>query len=253
MEKVNLEAEIREKTGKGSSGRLRRTGYIPAVLYGEKEEPQPLIVNTKDLEKAISTEAGENVIISLKVGDKARTVIVKELQTDPVRGDLLHVDLCQISLREKLKAAVPIEVRGESPGVKEGGILQHRLREIEVECFPTEIPESIPIDIGGLGIGDSLHIKDLRITGDIKILVDREETVVSIVPPTVEEVAPPTPEELVTEPEVIGEEKEAVPEEAEEEAKKKPAPPPKEAKEAKPLAKEGKKPEKAPKAEEKKR
>ena len=251
MEKISLEAEIREKVGKGSSGRLRRTGYIPAVLYGEKEEPQPLIVNTKDLEKALSTEAGENVIISLKVGDRARTVIVKELQTDPVRGDLLHVDLCQISLREKLKAAVPIEVRGEAPGVKEGGILQHRLREIEVECLPTEIPESIPVDVGGLGIGDSLHIKDLKVTGDIKILVDKEETVVSIVPPTVEEVAPPTPEEVVTEPEVIGEEKEVPPEEAEE-AKKKPALP-KAAEEAKPPAKEEKKSEKTPKAEEKKK
>ncbi len=252
MEKVSLEAEVREKTGKGSSGRLRRTGYIPAILYGGKEEAQSLIVNTKDLERALSSEAGENVIISLKVGDKTRTVIVKELQTDPVRGDLLHVDLCQISLREKLKASVPIEVRGEAPGVKEGGILQHRLREIEVECLPTEIPESISVDVSGLGIGDSLHVKDLRVTGDIKILAGGEESVVSIVPPTVEEVAPPTPEEVVAEPEVIGEEKEVPPEEAEE-AKKKPAPPPKAAEGAKPSAKEEKKPEKAPKAEEKKR
>jgi len=260
MEKINLKAEIREKTGKGSSGRLRRTGYIPAILYGGKEAPQSLIVNIKDLKKALSTEAGENVIISLKVGDKTRTVIVKDLQTDPVRGDLLHVDLYQISLKERLKASVPIEVRGEAPGVKEGGILQHRLREIEVECLPTEIPEFIPVDVSGLSIGDSLHVKDLSlpagkagVTGDLKILVDGEESVISVVPPTVEEVAPPTPEEVAAEPEVIGEEKEAVPEEAEEEAKKKPAPPPKAAEEAKPPAKEEKKPEKAPKAEEKKR
>ncbi len=251
MEKINLEAEVREKTGKGSSGRLRRTGYIPAILYGTKEEAQSLIVNTKDLERALSSEAGENVIISLKVGDKTRTVIVKELQTDPVRRNLLHVDLCQISLREKLKASVPIEVRGEAPGVKEGGILQHRLREIEVECLPTEIPESISVDVSGLGIGDSLHVKDLRVTGDIKILVDGEESVVSIVPPTIEEVAPPTPEEVVAEPEVIGEEE--VPSEEAEEAGKKPAPPLKEAKEAKPPAKEEKKPEKPAKAEEKKK
>jgi large subunit ribosomal protein L25 len=253
MEKVSLEAEIREKTGKGSSGRLRRTGYIPAILYGGKEVPQSLIVNIKDMKKALSTEAGENVIISLKVGDKTRTVIVKDLQTDPVKGDLLHVDLYQISLKERLKASVPIEVRGEAPGVKEGGILQHRLREIEVECLPTEIPEFIPVDVSGLSIGDSLHVKDLRVTGDLKILAAGEESVISVVPPTVEEVAPPTPEEAAAEPEVIGEEKEAVPEEAEEEAKKKPAPPPKEAKEVKPPVKEEKKPEKTPKAEEKKR
>lgn len=252
MEKVSLEVEIREKTGKGSSGRLRRRGYIPAILYGGKEAPQSLIVNIKDLEKALSTEAGENVIISLKVGDKTRTVIVKDLQVDPVRGDLLHADLCQISLKERLKASVPIVVRGEAPGVKEGGILQHRLREIEVECLPTEIPESIPIDVGDLRIGNSLHVKDLRVTGDIKILADGEESVVSIVPPTVEEVAPPTPEEVVAEPEVIGEKKEVPAEEAEE-VKKKLVPPPKEAKEARPPAKEEKKPEKAPKAEEKKR
>lgn len=238
MEKVSLGAETREKTGKGSSGRLRRRGYIPAILYGGKEAPQSLIVNTKDLEKALSTEAGENVIISLKVGDKTRTVIVKDLQVDPVRGELLHADLCQISLKEKLKASVPIVVRGEAPGVKEGGILQHRLREIEVECLPTEIPESIPVDVSGLSIGDSLHVKDLRITGDIRILANGEESVVSIVPPTVEEVAPPTPEEVVAEPEVIGEKKEIPPEEAE----KKPVPPPKEAKEARPPAKEEKKP-----------
>ena len=245
MEKVSLEAEIREKTGKGSSGRLRRTGYIPAILYGGQEASQSLIVNSKDLKKTLSTEAGENIIISLKVGDKTRTVIVKDLQTDPVRGDLLHVDLYQISLKERLRASVPIEVRGEAPGVKEGGILQHRLREIEVECLPTEIPEFIPVDVSGLSIGDSLHVKDLRVTGDLKILVDGEESVISVVPPTVEEVAPPTPEEVAAEPEVIGEEKEAVPEEAEEEAKKKPAPPPKAAEEAKPPAKEEKKPEKA--------
>ncbi len=249
MKKVSLEAGIREKTGKGSSGRLRRRGYIPAILYGGKEAPQSLIVNIKDLKKALSTEAGENVIISLKVGDKTRMVIVKDLQVDLIREDLLHVDLYQISLKERLKASVPIVVRGEAPGVKEGGILQHRLREIEVECLPTEIPESIPIDVGDLRIGNSLHVKDLRVTGDIKILADGEESVVSIVPPTVEEVAPPTPEEVVAEPEVIGEEKEVSPEEAE----KKPVPPPKEAKEASPPAKEEKKPEKAPKAEEKKR
>ena len=249
MEKISLEAEIREKTGKGSAGRLRKRGYIPAILYGGKEKAQSLVVNTKDLERALSSEVGENVIISLKVGDKTKTVIVKDMQTDPVRGDLLHVDLCQISLREKLKASVPIVVRGEAPGVKEGGILQHRLREIEVECLPTEIPESISVDVSGLGIGDSLHVKDLSlpagkagVTGDIKILADGEESVVSIVPPTVEEVAPPTPEEVVAEPEVIGEKKEVPPEETEE-AKKKPAPPPtkEEKKPAKPLPEETKK------------
>ena len=215
MEKISLEAKAREKTGKGSSGRLRKTGYIPAIFYGGGEKPQSLIVNTKDLERALATDAGDNVIISLKVADGTKTVIVKDLQTDPVRGDFLHVDFCQISLQEKLKAAVPILVRGEAPGVKEGGILQHRLREIEIECLPTEIPESIPIDVSGLGIGDSLHVKDLGVKGDIKILVGGEETIVSIVPPTVEEVALPTAEEEIVEPEVIGEEKEVPTEEAE--------------------------------------
>ncbi len=225
MERVSLEAEIREKTGKGPSGRLRKTGYIPAILYGGKEKPQPLIVNTRDLERALSTEAGENVIISLKVGERDfRTVIVKDLQTDPVRGDLLHVDLYQISLKEKLKASVPIVVWGEAQGVKEGGILEHRLREVEVECLPTEIPESIPIDIGDLRIGDSLHVKDLRVFGDIKILANGEEPVVSIVPPMAEVVAPPTPEEVVAEPGVSGEKKEIPLEEAKPPAKEEKAP-----------------------------
>lgn len=215
MERVELEAKLRAKTGKGPSRQLRRDGFIPAVLYGEGKEPWRLTLAVSDLKRVLATEAGKNPIIALKVGDETDTAILKEIQVDPVRREFLHADLCRISLKERLTAEVPILFLGECPGVEAGGVLQERLRELEVECLPTEIPKHIEVDISGLEIGGSIHAKDLRLAEGIKILAKPEQTVISVLPPTVIEEEVPPVEEVVAEPEAVVEGEE-IPEEKEE-------------------------------------
>ncbi len=235
MEKVSLEAEVREKTGKEAVKKLRECGLIPAVVYKAGEKTVNLKVSHQALLKALHTEAGENAIINLKLSDdkkspakksssthksstdkKTKTVIIKEIQYHPVKGNILHIDFNQISLTEKLTVDVPVEVKGESQGVKEGGVLEHILWELKVECLPTKIPERIETDVTDLKIGDSIYVKDLKVPEDIKILADPEAIVISVKPPTVEKVEEEVVEEEITEPEVITEKKKE--EEPEEEA-----------------------------------
>lgn len=230
MEFIDLQANLREGTGKGLNKKLRREGLVPSVVYKKGEETVSLKIDRKNLFKALHTEAGENVIIKLHIDGakkrKERTVIIKEIQRDPVRDHLLHVDFQEISLTETLKVKVPIATKGEAIGVKQdGGVLQHVLWEAEIECLPTNIPEKIELDISKLKIGESLQVKDILPPGGVKILDDPEAVVFSVEhPKKVEEVVAAPAEGEIQEPEVIKEKK---PEEApaEEETEK-----PKEAK-----------------------
>ena len=214
MEQVKLSASKRASFGKGHARRLRRKGLIPAIFYGHAEESIPLEVSAMELRKVLSTEAGENVIIDLKIKsngrESSRTVILKEKQLHPVRREILHVDLYQISLEEKLTATVPIEVVGESPGVKKGGILEHGLWEIEVRCLPTQIPDHIQADTSNLEIGDILHLGDLASPEEVEILGDKDQVVLVIAVPRVveEEKIEVAPVEEEAEPEVISKGKE---------------------------------------------
>lgn len=247
MEKVILKAEIRTEVGKEALKKLRRQDLVPAVIYKAKGKATNLKLVKRDLFKALHTEAGENVIINLKLSGEAdspkkktastsksaaekspsKTVIVKEIQYHPIKGNVLHIDFSQISLTEKLTVDVPVETKGESLGVKEGGVLEHILWELKVECLPTNIPEKIEVNVTDLKIGDTIHVKALSIPAEVKVLSDPEAIVVSVKPPTVEKVEEEVIEEEPTEPEVITERKEKEPEEAEE------APPPEEKKEKK--------------------
>lgn len=239
MEQVELRAEIRGEIGKQAARRLRGLGLIPAIVYGGGQKTVNIKVDAKGFEKALHTSAGENVLINLKISgaerrERKETVIIKEIQYDPVRGDIYHVDFNHISLKEVVKVKVPVTTMGESPGVKEGGSMEQILWEVEVECLPTKIPEKLEIDISSLVIGDTIHVKDLVIPEGVEVLNPQEDVVLSIVPPMVEveEVVPAAEE--VAEPEVIGKkEKEEVPEEAPEEAKPKKEEKPKSKKEAK--------------------
>lgn len=190
MERIKLSAVKRMDMSKGYTRELRRRGLIPAVLYGPHTENIPLLVCTKELQKALSTEAGENVIIDLRITHEGketiRTVIPKEKQVHPTRRGILHVDFCHISLREKLTATVPIEIIGQSPGVKKGGILEHGLWEVEVRCLPADIPEHIQIDVSGLEIGDVVYLKDLVSPEGVEILGDKGQAVLVIAAPKVE-------------------------------------------------------------------
>ena len=211
MNRIPLQAQIRSTIKKSATKALRRSGAIPGVVYHKGEDSVAVQFSYKEFQSVLHTEAGRNALIDLKVkndkGRKQRTVVVKALQEDPVSGNVLHVDFHQISLTEKITVHIPIHEKGESPGVKnEGGVLESPLKELEVECLPTEIPENIEIDISKLDLNDSIHVKDVTLPESIKVLTDPDMVIVQVKPPVVEKAEETTEE--VTEPEVIGEKKE---------------------------------------------
>jgi large subunit ribosomal protein L25 len=223
MDFVELKANLREEKGKELNKKLRQAGLVPGVVYKKGEASVPLKIDSKSLLKVLHTDAGENVIIKLFVEEdkkkKERIVVIKEIQRDPVKDILVHLDLNEISLTETLKVKVPLTAKGEAIGVKqEGGVLQHVMWEVEVECLPTNIPDKIEVDITNLKIGETLSIKDIQLPEGVKILGDPESIVFNVehVKAVEEAVAAPAEGES-TEPELIREKKEK--EEAEEEGK----------------------------------
>jgi len=218
MKEVMLKVRPREKVGKEYAKKLRRSGFIPGVVYGQKTPSVLLEIENKSFYALLRGGVGENVLVTLSMDDEKdgqRKVLIREIQRDPVTGDILHVDFHEISLSKKLSIQVPIHLVGTPVGVKEGGILQHVLRELEVECLPTAIPEKFEVDVDNLKIGDSIHVADIKVE-NVEILSDPQSSIVTVVPPTIfkeAEVAPAVAEE---EPEVITEKKE---EEKEEEKK----------------------------------
>ena len=208
-----LKGARRSAVGKGVARKLRQSGSIPAVYYGRGEEPIVLTVGLKELEEVIVKAEGSNVIVDLKVdGDGVgdRKALIREIQRDPVGGHILHLDLQHISLTERITVEVPIILTGIPTGVKDGGgILEHLLRDVEVECLPTDIPSRLEIDVSALNIGDSLHVSDLR-ADNVTILTEGERPIAAVVPPTVlEEVKPAEGEgEAAAEPELVKEKKE---------------------------------------------
>jgi large subunit ribosomal protein L25 len=219
MEKVILDAELRDTKGRHAAKRLRRQNYIPAVLYGKSL--LKLRIRKPDFIKLLHEGLAENSLVELKIKQdgkrQAKTTIVKEIQHDPLKDEILHVDFHQISLTEAVVVRVPIVAKGEPQGAKkENAVLEHILWELEVECLPTEIPAHIEVDVSNLNVGDSIFVKDLKLSGDVKILNDPELIVFSLKPPLAEKVAEEEkPEEELTEPEVIKEKKEKPEEESE--------------------------------------
>ncbi len=223
MEELFLDVEKREEIGKGNVKHLRDKGFVPAVVYAEGKESLALKIPTHQLIMLVHQHRIENTIINLKVKDdkKAqRACLIKEIQYDPVTGDIQHLDFNEISLTKAIKVNVPVAAKGEPAGVKqEGGSLEHILWEIEIECLPTDIPKDIEVDVSALKIGDSVHVKDIKFPSNVKVLSDLEAVVLSVAAPMKEEVPAEAVEgEEKQEPEVIKEKKE-VPAEGEEAAK----------------------------------
>lgn len=206
-----LKGERRSGVGKGVARKLRQAGSIPAVYYGRGEEPIALTVGLKDLQFVIESAEGSNVIVDLKVeGDGVgdRKALIREIQRDPVGGNILHLDLQHISLTERIVVEVPVVLVGTAIGVKDGGgILEHLLREVEVECLPTDIPSKLEVDVSALNIGDSLHVSDLK-ADRVEILTEADRAIATVVPPTVLEEAKPAEEAAAAEPELVKEKKE---------------------------------------------
>ena len=215
MTTVALAAQSRTETGKGVARSLRRQALIPAVFYGPEVDPIPLILQSRELEKLITTGAGENILIDLNIEDGKSTqshrAMIREIQVDPVKQNILHVDLYAISMDKKISVEVPITLTGTAFGVSdEGGILQQTTRTLEVSCLPDRIPEAFELEVTALAIGDSLHVSDLEIPEGIDVLVEEQLTIASVVPPTaVEEIEPEVLEEEEEEGEEVDEEAEA--------------------------------------------
>jgi large subunit ribosomal protein L25 len=201
MAHVALTAQSRKETGKGAARTLRSQALIPAVFYGPEVDPVNLCLAYRDMEKLIKTGAGENVIIDLAIETGKSTLnhraMLKEIQLDPVKQTILHVDLYEISMDKKIEVEVPITLTGTAKGVSdEGGILQQVSRTLEISCLPDSIPDAFELDVTELEIGDSLHVSDLKIPEGIEVLVEEELTIATVVPPTkVEEIEPEVPEE----------------------------------------------------------
>jgi len=209
MKTVPLKAVRRSGGGKQQAKKIRAAGGIPAVVYGSGMKSLSIQVGQDDFDRAIHTKAGENVIIRLEVtGDGKgleKTVVIKEVQHHPATDAIRHVDFNAISLTEKIKVNVPFQVIGQSAGVKEGGILDVVHHEIEVECFPTDIPERLSADISTLPIGGAIHIRELSFPKGVVTTLAPDEVVVTVHAPKVEEAL--AVEEAPAEPEVIGKEK----------------------------------------------
>ncbi len=215
-EKIILEGSVRTSQGTGAAHAIRRDGLVPAVVYGEGAASVSIQVVLKELNRALHTKAGENVLLSLRLKDRQaakamsdRLVLIKELQYHPVTHQILHVDFHQVSLTKKITVAVKLAFKGEAIGVKqEGGILEHLRWELEVECLPTEIPPEIPVDVSALAVGKSLEAKAISLPAGVRLVTDPNMPVVACVIPKQEEIAPPAePGVEAAEPEVLKQKK----------------------------------------------
>jgi len=207
MAQVQLAVDVRTEKGKGVAHRLRSQGLVPAVLYGGKMGNLPLTVNTHDLLQIVAKGAWETTLIDLMVPQKGRKkavpVLIKELQIDPVKRTLLHADFLEITMGHAIEVHIPLEIVGESPGVKAGGVMEFLLRELTVECLPSKMVDHFSVDVSALEVGDSLAVGDLSIGGDFKILNDEDTMVLTVVAPTVQEEEEAEEEEEALEPELI--------------------------------------------------
>ena len=205
MEQIVIQAQRREEKGNGPARRLRGQGLIPAVVYGQGYENMPVAVPVRAIKDALHA-GGANVLVDLRVPDMphAGTVaaMIRQVQRDPIMHQPLHVDFQWVSLADKITATVAVMIVGEAAGLLVGGVVDQNLHEVEVECLPQAIPERLVVDISGMEIRDSRHVRDLQVPEGVIVLTPEDETVVSIVPPMAEEAVEPTPEgEVVAEEE----------------------------------------------------
>jgi len=223
MEKRKLKVKLRDRTGKGYVKKLRKNGLLPAVLYGPHlKKSLPLQIDIKELRSFLS-QSDKAKIITLEITDqktdKQHNVIIKDSQWDLIKGDLQHLDFYAVTRGETVTTTVPISFVGKSQGEKIGGIVEHLVRELDLECLPKDLPSIIEVDITPLGLGDSLSVGDIKVPSGIKVLTHPQEVVVSVVSPAKEEVKVEE-KEAVEEVEVVGKEKEIEETEKEETEKK---------------------------------
>jgi large subunit ribosomal protein L25 len=194
---VSLKAEVRDGRGKGPARRLRASGKVPATLYGRGLDAVALAVDARELSQSLSTDAGSNVLIDLKVGSDSHLTMARSLDRDPLRGAIRHVDFIKIARNVAIEVDVPVHFDGESAGVKEGGVLEHHLWQLHVECLPGNVPERMHIDVTNMVIGDVIRVSDIKPPDGVAILTSEEEIIVSCVVPQVLKVEEEVPAEEV--------------------------------------------------------
>ncbi len=208
---VSLNATARDVSGKGTARSLRRSGQVPAVIYGHGRDPQRLSLNARDLDKMLGHIQAESTVIEVTVGGHTAKTLIREIQRHPIKRQILHVDFQALVAGEKVTVNIPIVLNGIPEGVRlEGGVLDQTLRELEIEVDPSDIPDHVELDITNMVIGDSLHVSDIKLPAGVKILDDPETSVAVLAAPRAVIEETPAVEavegaaEGVAEPEVIG-------------------------------------------------
>ncbi len=224
MEKVSLKASERKDKSKPARKKSRNSGNVPGVFYSRHDEPIAIDVSEKALHPLVFTSKTHLIALEIEGRDELECII-KDVQFDPVTDKVIHFDLLGLTRGEKIQLEIPVQLKGTPIGIKEGGVLQHTLHKLDIECLPKDIPEHLEIDISGLKLGDSIHIGELSFEG-IEILNSEDSLVVSVTHPKIKEEPEAVSDELEeveegAEPEVIGKGKaEDADEEKEEKAKK---------------------------------
>lgn len=211
MNKIVFSAEVREGKGKGVARKLRSKGYIPGILYGPDIQPVPIKLERKTNEKIILHLKSHNIMAEMKLKknqeEQTFQVILKDIQMDPIKDEIIHLDFYKLSSERPVIIEVPIVLKGKSIGEEKGGILEHELREIKVEGLPGNIPEKIEIDIKELDFGHAILVKDIRVPEGVKILEDEKKVVVTVLKPKGEITEEVKVEQVLEEPKVISQEK----------------------------------------------
>jgi len=188
----NVEAKPRQSGTKNDARRIRRGGMIPAVVYGAGQKSEPIAVDPKQIRRILNSETGHNSIFDLSFEGQAAKVMIVDWQYEPIKGSLLHVDLERIAMDKALRVSVPVQLKGEAPGVKvQGGILEQLLREVEIECLPGDIPGHIDLDVSSLMFGQVVRVSDLPHDAKVKFITDENQPVAHVV--AVKEVVEATP------------------------------------------------------------
>jgi large subunit ribosomal protein L25 len=209
-QQAKLTVQRRTQVGRNAVKKIKTEGFVPGTIYGAHQEPINLQVKGRDLSTLLSHAAGENILVDLEIIDSGiatnSLALIQEVQHHPLKSDLVHVDFRAVSATEKVTAEVTIETVGEPIGVKTyGGLLEHPLRALEVECLPKDLPEIIEVDVSQLNVGDSLHVSHLQLPEGVEAITDGDITVALVVAPRVEDASAAA--EAPTAPEVIREKK----------------------------------------------
>jgi large subunit ribosomal protein L25 len=221
MKEITLDVKSRTDSGKGVARKLRAQGIIPGIVYGKGEKPISIVLDHAQFHNVMRKAAGENPLVNLTIDGRTsdKKALIRDMQRDPIDGSVLHIDFQHISLTEKIRVRVPVVLEGVPDGVKNfGGIVNWMVRDLEISCLPTNIPDKFTLDIAPLKIHESLHVRDIK-SENIEILESPEETIVTVIPPTIIKEAVPAEgeaaaavaaapaEEGAAEPEVISEKK----------------------------------------------